>query len=306
MMDRLESSYAPIEKICPNPFQPRKNFDKKALLELARSIRERGIIQPLLVTAPDDSGVFTLIAGERRLRAAKIAGLTEVPISIRGESGPTDLQDLALIENIQRENMTFSEEGAVYIELREKGMTYQAIEDKYRVGRHRVAHRVACASLPEEARVLVDKGDIYSNKNFVDDLLKIAEIGVEDCINLAKELAARKPSLSASKKSARAILERLREKLSGEKERGVTQVIAIARKIHPIDREKTPANWNVLRQAGTVPDWKVVIDAATLICMRCELYDIASSEMCSACTAAQMLACMASNVESEGKNGSNQ
>ncbi len=110
-------STLPIESITPNRYQPRKHFDSAKLTELADSIRENGIIQPLIVTKTEHSG-YELIAGERRLQAAKLAGFTEVPVVIRSVSKKEQLQ-LAIIENIQREDLNPIEEALAYQALME-------------------------------------------------------------------------------------------------------------------------------------------------------------------------------------------
>ena len=103
-----------IEEIRPNPFQPRKKVKEAAIEELAESIREKGIIQPLLVRKVDDG--YELIAGERRWRAAQKAGLTEIPVLVR-EAEPNSQLELALIENIQRQNLNAMEEAEAYQRL---------------------------------------------------------------------------------------------------------------------------------------------------------------------------------------------
>lgn len=105
----------PIIRIMPNRYQPRKIFAEDKLQELADSIRENGIIQPIIVTKTDESE-YELVAGERRLEAAKLAGLTEVPVIVRSVSHKEQLQ-LALIENIQRENLNPIEEANAYQQL---------------------------------------------------------------------------------------------------------------------------------------------------------------------------------------------
>jgi ParB family transcriptional regulator, chromosome partitioning protein len=103
-----------IEEVRPNPFQPRKKVKEAAIEELAESIREKGIIQPLLVRKVDDG--YELIAGERRWRAAQKAGLTEIPVLVR-EAEPTSQLELALIENIQRQDLNAMEEAEAYQRL---------------------------------------------------------------------------------------------------------------------------------------------------------------------------------------------
>jgi ParB family chromosome partitioning protein len=119
----------PVDCILPNKNQPRKTFDDDTLGELAASIRAVGIIQPLSVERIQD-GTYTLISGERRLRAAKLAGLTHVPcVLIRAEE--KDLDVMSLVENIQREDLNYVEEAKAYEKLIEKyGFTQKDLSEK--------------------------------------------------------------------------------------------------------------------------------------------------------------------------------
>jgi ParB family chromosome partitioning protein len=127
---------ASIDSIDANPYQPRSDFDESTLDELAASIREHGIIQPLIVTERDD-GRYELIAGERRLRAARRAGLDRVPVIVR-ESTPQQALEIALIENIQRADLNALEEAHAYQTLKDEfGLSDEAIAQ--RVGRSREA-----------------------------------------------------------------------------------------------------------------------------------------------------------------------
>ncbi len=127
-----------IDAIQPNPHQPRTHFAEETLQELAVSIRTHGIIQPLIVTAnPQQAGAYWLVAGERRWRAARLAGLPDVPVVVR-EASAQQLVELALIENIQRADLNPLEEAAAYFTLfQEFGLTHGAIAD--RVGKSRSA-----------------------------------------------------------------------------------------------------------------------------------------------------------------------
>ncbi len=134
--DRSERvARVPLTTIRPCPFQPRKDFPEAALRELADSIREQGIVQPLIVRPRPDG--FELIAGERRWRAAQLAGLAEVPVLVR-EADDTAVLELALIENLQRENLNPIEEAQGFQQLMEQfGLRQEDIATK--VGRSRVA-----------------------------------------------------------------------------------------------------------------------------------------------------------------------
>jgi ParB family chromosome partitioning protein len=125
----------PLDRIRPCPFQPRKTFTAEALTELADSIREQGIVQPLVVR--ENGGFFELIAGERRWRAAHVAGLGEVPIIIR-KADDQEVLELALIENLQRENLNPMEEAQGYVQLIEQFHLKQE-EVAMKVGKSRAA-----------------------------------------------------------------------------------------------------------------------------------------------------------------------
>ncbi len=149
----------PIEKIIPNRYQPRKNFDEDALKELADSIREKGIIQPLIVSDLGD-GNYELIAGERRWRAAKMAGLTEVPVIIR-DCTEAERLEIALIENIQRENLNSIEEALAYKEIIERlSITQDELAQKIGKNRATITNTLRLLKLPEYVREKIIKGEI--------------------------------------------------------------------------------------------------------------------------------------------------
>ncbi len=149
-----------IDLIVPNPHQPRSIMETGALNELADSIRTHGIIQPLLVSRPEGSGVYQLIAGERRLQAARIAGLRRVPIVVR-EAAPRDQLELALVENVQRKDLTPLEEASAYRRLIDEfTLTQEGVAE--RVGRSRVAvtNALRLLGLPTEVKNALARGDI--------------------------------------------------------------------------------------------------------------------------------------------------
>lgn len=144
---------ADVGEISPNPRQPRSNFDQAELSELAASIREHGLIQPLIVT--ETSSGYTLIAGERRWRAAQLAGLESVPVIVK-ETTPQEMLELALIENIQREDLNAIEEAQAYRQLMDEfGMTQEAVADRVGKGRSTVTNLVRLLNLPQEVQQAV-------------------------------------------------------------------------------------------------------------------------------------------------------
>ena len=141
-----------IDLIVPNPHQPRLTVDEAELQSLSDSIREHGVIQPLLVSASERDGVYQLIAGERRLRAARLAGLKRVPVVIK-EVASAELLELALVENLQRQDLSPLEEAQAYRRLHDEfTMTQEAIGA--RVGRSRaaVANAMRLLSLSDEMK----------------------------------------------------------------------------------------------------------------------------------------------------------
>jgi ParB family chromosome partitioning protein len=150
-----------IERILPNRYQPRKNFDADKLKELADSIRENGIIQPIIVTKTADSE-YELIAGERRLEAAKLAGLTDVPVIVRSVSQKEQLQ-LAIIENIQRENLNPIEEAHAYQQLiNDFQMTHVQISEIMSKDRTTITNALRLLKLSEQIQTMIVTGKLSS------------------------------------------------------------------------------------------------------------------------------------------------
>jgi len=147
----------PITQIQPNPQQPRSTIDEDALSELSASIREHGIIQPLIVSKDDDE-TYTLIAGERRWRAAQMAGLTMVPVIERSVSEQGQLE-LALIENLQRADLTPLEMAEAYHTLSENfSLTHEQIAERVGKSRTSVTNTLRLLNLPDQVKNALAKG----------------------------------------------------------------------------------------------------------------------------------------------------
>lgn len=150
----------PLGRIVVQEGQPRTIFDEAALKDLADSIRESGIIQPLVVTELEDEGLYSLIAGERRLRAARMAGLSTVPVVVR-QTAPGDVFVMALVENIQREDLNPVEQARAYRRLvKEFGMTQEQTAKK--VGRRRstVANSLRLLKLSDPVLTALEKDEL--------------------------------------------------------------------------------------------------------------------------------------------------
>jgi ParB family chromosome partitioning protein len=150
----------PIGQINSNPYQPRKVFNEASIEELARSVREHGIVQPLVVTRTADSR-YRLIAGERRLRAAQRAGLQTVPAVIKELMKEGDALQIALIENIQREDLNPIEEAGAYHQLHDEfGLTQEEISRRVGKERSTVANFLRLLRLPDSVKQLLASGQL--------------------------------------------------------------------------------------------------------------------------------------------------
>ena len=148
-----------IENISPNPYQPRLEFKQEELEELARSIKANGLIQPIIVRESTVFG-YELIAGERRLRASKIAGLTEIPAIIKNISNQESMQ-LAIVENLQRSDLNPIEEAKAYQQLLEKNqMTHEELAQFMGKSRPYITNCLRVLNLPRSLSDAVEKGDL--------------------------------------------------------------------------------------------------------------------------------------------------
>lgn len=148
-----------ISDIEPNREQPRKDFDEEAMLQLAESIREHGVLQPILVR-PIDTDRYQIVAGERRWRASRMAGLTEIPAVVR-EMTEDEMMQLAMIENLQREDLNAIEEALGYKTLIDRyDMTQDEVSKRVGKSRPAVANALRLLNLPEKTAKLVRNGDL--------------------------------------------------------------------------------------------------------------------------------------------------
>lgn len=236
-----------ISEIEPNRTQPRRDFDEKALAELADSISQHGVLQPLLVRPLLDGG-YQIVAGERRWRASRMAGLTEVPVVIR-ELSDGETMELALIENLQREDLTPVEEAMGYHQLMDKySLTQDEISRAVGKSRPAVANALRLLNLPEEVLSLVGNGRISAGHartllSFKDPaeldkaarLVSTQDISVRELERLAKKsnktaqevpAAAKEKKLSYYEEVELALKEHLgrRVRVSGTSEKGTLEI----------------------------------------------------------------------------------
>lgn len=149
----------PVDGIKPNPDQPRSRFDDEPLAELAASIEEVGVLQPVVLSRSDDGALY-LVAGERRWRAARQAGLTTIPAVVRGASGETTLVE-ALVENLQRQDLTPLEEAHAYKQLLEEtGMNQDRVAERVGKSRPAVSNALRLLQLPGAVQRMIDAGSL--------------------------------------------------------------------------------------------------------------------------------------------------
>jgi len=229
----LEPSAAPVRtltlgELAPNRYQPRSDFDDGGLEELAESIRSQGVVQPIVVT-PGSDGKFTIIAGERRWRAARRAGLLEVPVVIRELENDRQLLEMALVENLQRSDLNPVEEGEAYRSLKDSfGLSQEEIARQVGKARSTISNAVRLLSLPDEIQDMLRDGRLAAGQarpllalEDVERQLELARRAVklgltarqlEELAGDRQKPRAKKPSI-ASDPDTRAAAERLTRRL---------------------------------------------------------------------------------------------
>jgi ParB family chromosome partitioning protein len=231
----LKFEELPTTAIRPNTRQPRRSFPEAGIKEMAASIREVGILQPLVVRSTPDG--FELIAGERRLRAAKEAGLDRVPVLIR-QAGENESMELALVENLQREDLNPLETAAAYQALIDGfGLSKEQLANRLGKSRAAVTNTLRLAQLPEKIRALLEEGKLTEGH-------ARALLGLEtedQMVHLAQRIQAERLSVRKTE-------ELVREYLSGAQE---------ARQTQPHTRSETPVEFDeasrLMREALELP-----------------------------------------------------
>ncbi|WP_372886575.1 ParB/RepB/Spo0J family partition protein, partial [Shimia sp.] len=156
---RQADMLVPIERIVPNPDQPRRDFTQDQLEELAASIREKGVIQPLIVREKEP-GTYEIVAGERRWRASQMAQLHELPVVVRSYDD-TEVLEIAIIENIQRADLNPVEEAAGYRALMDRfGHTQEKLSEALGKSRSHIANLMRLLMLPEDVQDMLKRGDL--------------------------------------------------------------------------------------------------------------------------------------------------
>lgn len=201
----------PIEKVSPNPDQPRRTFNKEDLDELANSVRIKGIIQPLIVRPdPKSAGNFQIVAGERRWRAAQLAQLHEVPIVVR-ELDDIEVLEIAIIENIQRADLNPIDEAAGYQQLIDRFQhTQEALSNALSKSRSYIANSLRLLNLPKEVQDFVVGGHLSAGH-------ARTLVAANDPVGLARQIIAKKLSVRAAENLVKKEKEPAKEKAAPRK-----------------------------------------------------------------------------------------
>ena len=289
----MEVTTAAVVEIYPNPRQPRKTFNEEELQELAASVRERGLIQPLVVERRTEGG-YTLIAGERRWRAAKMACLTEVPVLIR--DGKSDDQTLlldALVENIHRQDMNVVDEGEAFQALIEDlGLSVQQAALKLGINRARVDNGLMFAQANPEIKALLREGKLLTTPDVTRSLMKIKDAGTR----LATAQAIVDGQLTVKQALAAIELQFSSQTVPIPESEGTetSETASPKKKLAPPlhHRKFDELKWNAQQQLGHLPPFELVAKSTMNTCVACGLAgaDMVNSSICKDCPLVDFLA----------------
>lgn len=237
-----------IDKISANPYQPRTSFEEGALKDLADSIKEQGVLQPLLVTKKD-SGEYQLVAGERRLRASKMAGLKKVPAILK-EFSEQEKMEVALVENIQRENLNPIEEARVYRQLKDDyDLTLEEVAETVGKSGQTISSSIKLLSLPAQTQRYLVSGQL--SKLQANTILKLNNI--EEQILLSDKIVKE----GLSQKDAENIVEKKTGSSIISKKAGSKKIDS---RLAKIEEELSGALETKVKVSGNIGRGKVVVE----------------------------------------------
>lgn len=274
-----------VDKIKPNPEQPRKAFDKAGLAELAASIKERGLLHPVIVE-PGKGGVYFLHDGERRWRAAKLAELKTIEAVVREPGDKQGRLTNALVANIQREDMNVVDEARAFARLRDEfGWSVNKIQIQTGVSLPRVSSRLEMLKLEPEILEMVGSGKLHKDRRVVDALLSIPDSQAR--VKIAVALVQRHASIPAIQYACKALV----EKMAGKKLlKNETPAVHFAEK----KKSRNVPAWDQLQKQGKLPSWEAVKDSAAKTCQACDWHENPSDQICGHCPAVELIVAMVS------------
>lgn len=223
----------PLDRLKPNPFQPRRDFDQEALEELAESMKRNGLMQPLVIRK--DGSDFTIIAGERRFRAARLAGFEQVPVIVMDEVDDAAMLELALVENLQREDLNPLETADAYRTLIEKcGLTQGQLAQRVGKSRTAVTNSLRLLGLPDKIKEYIRRGKLSEGHarailavDNEDERVKLAEHIIND------SLSVRESERKAGRSRGRKLVPKRKLPALAEAESRLKQLLGTSVKIIP-------------------------------------------------------------------------
>ena len=273
----------PVARIVPNPNQPRKEFNQETLQELADSILENGLLQPVNVEDAGD-GTYILVSGERRWRAVQLLGWNNIPAIVRERSNHNGRELLlhAVAENIQRENMNPIDEAEACQRMHDEfDMSWTEIGRKTGKNSGHITQLTILLKLDPEIRGLVRADKLTHMYNVAQALLNIPNRDAR--IALARKIATNKLTNKAAVIAAEKVAQLYASERLQLGDAG-SPAMKLAQVRHPgISKSSAPSGWNALVQMGKVPEWSGVTQAITKTCGACTLAPMASKATCGEC-----------------------
>ncbi len=276
-----------INKIKPNPQQPRQSFNPGELQELADSIKENGLLQP--ITVEDHGDHFILVSGERRIKAHELLGLTEIEAHIIPPTNHNGQQLLinAIVENVQRVDMNPIEEARAYERL--KNVFGISTNDIARmIGKHetQVYNRTDLLKYDQEIVEMIERNTFPSSSQLAHAIMQVPDKNVR--LKIARKVQ------NGMKLQVAIMLAQKMGRMLSEKSLSSTEspAIELARRhgnYSHLDRIHAPTNWDIRVVTGGFPKWDKMFDSANAICGRCSLRDVASEENCGMCPLSEFL-----------------
>lgn len=271
----------PVEKIRPNPEQPRLEFDSVEIASLAESIRENGLIQP--ITVEERGGEYVLIDGERRLRAVKLLKLGVIQAVVNGANGKkSDKFTKAVVANLQRSDLNPIEEGKAFLKWRAKGLTVNQMARMVGRSNGHVNMRIKLVDFEPEIQNLFAERKLPIDPTLVYSLFKLPD---DLRVKLALRYAAQGTTVSRINQSITRILNAMDQPHDvdiSQGERSPAEVMSG-------EEERTPHLLKLLEKDGALPQWDLIQRAAKGTCEHCNLSDMASAQTCKECPAVELL-----------------
>lgn len=278
-----------IWKVDPNPQQPRKEFDSDSLVELGKSIKENGLIQPITVEKHD--GRYILVAGERRLRACKLLGHQTIEATVIEPTNHNGQQLLlsAIVENLQRENINPIDEARAFLRLKDEyGMSVDDIARS--VGKHntQIYQSMSLLDYDPEIVEMVQAGEFSKDNGLCYAIRSIPDR--ETRLHVAAMIKSKQLPVRTAVKAAQKVARVMKEKTSLKSAKSPAVLLAATRNdFDDLDEKTPPPDWDIKVLTGNMPDWPTMHKAAVQTCDKCLLRSVASVETCGECPLSEFL-----------------